>query len=265
MKRFLPPLVLLLLVPGTLWAPGDLVPVYPSGVVWVVDSASSKGVRYLTVRVPLDTADLALHWKREDGTPLCHFHALRDYLSGQGRHLVFAANAGIYARDYTPLGLHVENGREMEPLNRKQGGGNFFLKPNGVFFVKDRKGRVMETEAYAALNMKPDLAVQSGPLLLSNGEIHPRFLPDSDSLYIRSGVGMRSETEAMFVLSLSPVNFNDFALFFRDELKCRDALYLDGALSDFYTSDMGRTGPGGLYVGMLSVSVPDSSGKDVQK
>lgn len=265
MKRFLTPLVLLLLVPGTLWAPGDLVPVFPSGVVWVVDSASSKGVRYLTVRVPLDTADLALHWKREDGTPLCHFHALRDYLSGQGRQLVFAANAGIYARDYTPLGLHVENGREMEPLNRKQGGGNFFLKPNGVFFVKDRKGRVMETEVYAALNIKPDLAVQSGPLLLSNGEIHPRFLPDSDSLYIRSGVGMFSETEAVFVLSLSPVNFNDFALFFRDELKCRDALYLDGALSDFYAPDMGRTGPGGLYVGMLSVSVPKAREDNVLK
>lgn len=265
MKRFLPPLVLLLLVPGTLWAPGDLSPgIMPNGVN-MVDCASSKGVRYLMVQVPLDTADLALHWKREDGTPLCHFHALRDYLSGQGRHLLFAANAGIYARDYTPLGLHVENGREMEPLNRKQGGGNFFLKPNGVFFVKDRKGRVMETEAYAALNIKPDLAVQSGPLLLSNGEIHPRFLPDSDSLYVRSGVGMRSETEAVFVLSLSPVNFNDFALFFRDELKCRDALYLDGALSDFYAPAMQRTGPGGLYVGMLSVSVPVSGKPGVER
>ena len=94
MKRFLPPLVLLLLVPGTLWAPGDVVVSVPQTDV-VITNSQHKGVRYLSVRVPLDTADLALHWKREDGTPLCHFHALRDYLSGQGRFLVFAANAGI--------------------------------------------------------------------------------------------------------------------------------------------------------------------------
>ncbi|MBW7863355.1 MAG: hypothetical protein GX580_00105 [Candidatus Hydrogenedens sp.] len=216
-----------------------------------------KDVPHWVVRVRLDEAPLRLHWKDEKGRPLNNFLCLRDWLGEQGKSLVFATNAGIYARDNTPLGLHVEEGVEMEPLNRKTGGGNFFLKPNGVFFVNpDGTGGVLETEEYAAKAPSPRIAVQSGPLLLRDGAIHPRFIPDSDSLYARNGVGMRSEREAVFVLTRRAVNFNDFALFFRDELGCRDALYLDGALSDMYAPALGSQSPGFAYVGMLAVAVP---------
>jgi uncharacterized protein YigE (DUF2233 family) len=37
------------------------------------------------------------------------------------------------------------------------------------------------------------------------------------------------------------VNFNDFALFFRDSLGCRNALFLDGgAASGLYAPGLGR-------------------------
>ena len=214
------------------------------------------GVSYVVAHVLLDKAPLRLYWKDAAGVPYRNFTALRGALDEKGESLVFATNAGIYARDYTPLGLHVQDGHELEPLNLKNGGGNFFLKPNGVFYVAKGHAGVLSAEDYAASKPQPDLAVQSGPMLLRHGELHPRFIPDSDSRYVRNGVGVISETEAVFVLSEQAVNFNDFALFFRDDLGCKDAIYLDGALSGMYAPAIGRDDPGLTYVGMFGISVP---------
>ncbi|MFC6661842.1 hypothetical protein [Deinococcus multiflagellatus] len=38
------------------------------------------------------------------------------------------------------------------------------------------------------------------------------------------------------MISGAPVNFYSFALFFRDTLRCPDALYLDGSISAFATA-----------------------------
>ena len=214
------------------------------------------GVSYVVARVRVDQAPLHLYWKDAAGIPYRNFATLRGALYEKGESLAFATNAGIYARDYTPLGLHVQDGLELDPLNLKNGGGNFFLKPNGVFYVAKGYAGVLSAEDYAAAKPQPDLAVQSGPMLLRHGELHPRFIPDSDSRYVRNGVGVVSDTEAVFVLSEQVVNFNDFALFFRDELGCKDAIYLDGALSGMYAPAIGRYDPGLAYVGMFGISVP---------
>jgi uncharacterized protein YigE (DUF2233 family) len=229
-----------------------------------VEKREKGGVSYIVARVRVDQASLRLYWKDAAGIPYRNFTALRGALDIKGETLVFATNAGIYARDYTPLGLHVQDGQELEPLNLKTGGGNFFLKPNGVFYVAKGRAGVLSAEDYAAAKPQPDLAVQSGPMLLRQGELHPRFIPDSDSRYMRNGVGVISETEAVFVLSEQAVNFNDFALFFRDELGCKDAIYLDGALSGMYAPAVGREDPGLAYVGMFGISVP-KSGTDSDK
>ena len=221
-----------------------------------VEKREKGGISYIVARVRIDQAPLRLHWKNEAGIPYRNFLALREALDGKGEQLVFATNAGIYARDHTPLGLHVQDGHELEPLNVKNGGGNFFLKPNGVFYVARGHAGVLSTEDYAAAKPQPDLAVQSGPMLLRHGELHPRFIPDSDSCYTRNGVGIISDTEAVFVLSEQAVNFYNFALFFRDELGCRDAIYLDGAISGMYAPTIGREDPGLEYVGMFGISVP---------
>ena len=221
-----------------------------------IEKRARGGVSFVVARVHVDQVSLHLYWKDPSGQPYGNFDNLRRELAERGQKLVFATNAGIYARDCTPLGLHVEDGREMEPLNLKTGGGNFFLKPNGVFYVAKGHVGVLSAEDYAAADIKPDVAVQSGPMLLRNGVLHPRFIPDSDSRYVRNGVGVVSDTEAVFVLSEQPVNFNDFALFFRDELGCKDAIYLDGALSAMYAPAAGREDTGLSYVGMFGVTVP---------
>ncbi len=56
-------------------------------------------------------------------------------------------NAGMYHEDLSPVGLYVEEGREQAILQTGGGEGNFFLKPNGVFFVtRAGKSGVLATE-----------------------------------------------------------------------------------------------------------------------
>ena len=71
-------------------------------------------------------------------------------------------------------------------------------------------------------------------MLVLRGDINPDFNASSKNLYIRSGVGLRKDGVAVFALSRQPVSFYDLAALFRDKLQCRDALYLDGAISEFY-------------------------------
>lgn len=102
----------------------------------------------------------------------------------------------------------------------------------------------------------PRFATQSGPMLVIGGEIHPRFLKDSDSLKRRNGVGVTEEGEAVFVLADTPVRFYDFAAFFRDELKTPNALYLDGTISRLYAPELERNDPGEVMGPIVGVVAP---------
>ena len=57
---------------------------------------------------------------------------------------------------------------------------------------------------------------------------------------IRNGVGVTGST-AVFVISNEPVSFYEFATYFRDQLKCDDALYLDGVVSALFLPKQGRS------------------------
>lgn len=220
-----------------------------------------RHVQYDVVWVDPAQCELRLYWQDESGEALGQFRNLERHLAARGKRLLFAMNSGIYARDHTPLGLHVAEGRELKPLNRRRGGGNFFLKPNGVFYV-DASGAagVLETEAYhEAAGIAPRLAVQSGPLLLEKGAPHPRFIPGSSSRNIRNGVGVDRDGQIVFAISRLPVNFDDFAHCFLEALNCPDALYLDGSLSAMYLPECGRRDRGTEFAGMLAVVAPASA------
>ena len=98
----------------------------------------------------------------------------------------------------------------------------------------------METEAYAASGIQPRLATQSGPMLVIDGKIHPAFLPQSDSLKLRNGVGVDDKGRVVFVVTKGPVRFYEFAVFYRDVLNCRNALFLDGSISSMMVPAWGR-------------------------
>jgi uncharacterized protein YigE (DUF2233 family) len=188
---------------------------------------------------------LKLYWKNTaTGAPFLRFSDLKSALAGRGERLEFATNSGIYTPEYAPLGLHIELGKTLRPLVQSRrantpGGGNFALRPNGVFWTKGGQAGVMETGAFARSTLSPDYATQSGPMLVIGGQIHPEFNARSDSFKVRSGVGVCKGGVVKFAISAAPVNFYSFATFFRDALGCRDALYLDGSISAFYTPELG--------------------------
>jgi uncharacterized protein YigE (DUF2233 family) len=174
------------------------------------------------------------------GAPYGGFAALAQDLERQGRSLAFAMNAGMFDDTLKPIGLYVEKGRLGHKLNRRSGSGNFHLKPNGVFFIENGKPQVMETEAYAKGRHVPEFATQSGPMLVVNGAIHPKFSADGTSRKRRNGVGVAEDGTVVFAITEGYENFYDFARLFRDGLNCRNALFLDGSVSSLYDADSGR-------------------------
>ena len=88
-------------------------------------------------------------------------------------------------------------------------------------------------------------------MLVIKGELHPKLLPESDSTYVRNGVGVSADgTRAVFAISNDAVNFHSFARFFRDGLGLPDALYFDGNISRLYAPSLGRH-DGGFPMGPI--------------
>lgn len=218
-------------------------------------------IHFRVVTLELAKADLGLHWRDpEIGQPFGSIHALQAWGTAHGRTLLFAANAGIYDAHGEPLGLYVENGKTIKALNTAHGNpaaGNFSLLPNGVFAI-DAKGRasVQTTAAYAAAHAQARVATQSGPMLVIDGKLNPEFDATSDSMKWRSGVCAPQHDTVVFAVSTGPVNFHTFASLFRDKLGCRDALYLDGTLSQIYVDGNYYGAPAFMvkaYAGMFAV------------
>ena len=134
--------------------------------------------------------------------------------------LVFATNAGMYQSDRSPLGLCVENGRELVRANTAAGAGNFYIKPNGIFYVSGDSASILETRHFLKQRPLVDIGTQSGPMLVINGAINTTFLPSSNSRKLRNGVGIQDSHRVVFAISNDIVTFNEFARFFRDLFHC---------------------------------------------
>lgn len=145
-----------------------------------------------------------------------------------------AVASGMYHAGRVPVGLHIEGGEELAPIERRALDGNFGLQPNGVFAVGADGPRVVVTEAWSG---DAAFATQSGPMLVIDGALHPAFNEDSPSKRIRHGVGVDGAGRTYWVISEQPVRFHDLATFFRDGLGCPDALYLDGTVSRLAVRD----------------------------
>ena len=173
--------------------------------------------------------------------------------------VAFAMNAGMFDDDGRPIGLAVVDGRQLHAINMRDGGGNFHLKPNGVFLVRrDGTAAAVTSEAYA---QSPNIAfaTQSGPMLVIDGAIHPKFDADGESRFIRNGVGIGPGGRALFVISNEVVSFGKLARFFRDGLKAKDALYFDGSVSSLWDPANGRM-DAGVPLGPMIVALKPVQG-----
>lgn len=205
-----------------------------------VDCVTSKdSPAYTTCRVARGES-LRLFYAEEQGARYETFLRLQSSLARQQKKLVFAMNAGMFHPDMKPVGLLVIDGREIAPINRATGSGNFYLQPNGVFLIDARGARVLATDEYR--ERTPSFATQSGPMLLHRGQIPDTaaFRASSRSTRIRNGVCVPDKDQAIFVISEGEVTFREFALYFRDVLGCSEALYLDGAISSLFAAQLAR-------------------------
>lgn len=198
-----------------------------------VSCLTHKQVGYSVVRVNLKAASVKMLWRNPAGVS---YGSLSEAYRQFGDDLLAVTNAGIYAENKTPLGLHIESGKQLQPLNLDNGEGNFYWKPNGVFYVTDDGAGVMESESFNSLDKQSGIseATQSGPLLVIKGEVNPNLKPDSQSLYVRNGIGVKSADEIYILISEDEVNLYDFAFVFANQLNCPNALYLDGCVSQMY-------------------------------
>lgn len=211
-----------------------------------------EGTPYTVCEVAPREERLRLFLNDAEGRPYGSFAAVE----AEHGPLAFAMNAGMYHGDRSPVGLFRQDGMEVAPLATREGPGNFGMLPNGLLCLNGEGAFVLEARAFAAGGVACDSATQSGPLLLLDGEIHPRFIPDSDSRYVRNGVGTSEDgSRAVFAISDRAVNFWDFARFFRDGLGLPDALYFDGSVSRLHAPALGRSDfgvPMGPIVGLLT-------------
>lgn len=223
--------------------------------VWAVscEDLTHQGRSFTACTVDPTVEDLRLFLRDTDGNILGNFVNInRDLDAGA---LAFGMNAGMYHDDRAPVGHYVQNGIEQMRVIPNAGPGNFGLLPNGVFCITDASAQVYETLAY--LDQTPTCrdATQSGPMLVIDGALHPRFLADSTSRYVRNGVGASRQGDlAVFVISNEPVTFYEFGTLYRDKLGLPNALYFDGNVSRLHAPSLGRSDPGfrlGPIVGVV--------------
>lgn len=209
---------------------------------------SFEGASYTVCEVQAGE-DLRLFHSGPDGA-YGSFRKVDEALAAEGKALGFAMNAGMYHRDLAPVGLYVEDGIERSGIVTSDGPGNFGLLPNGVFCI-DGAFRVIESRTFKRDRPDCRYATQSGPMLVVDGELHPKLLPGSDSTFIRNGVGVSEDGQrAIFAISNDEVNFHSFARFFRDELGLFEALYFDGNISRLYAPELARH-DGGFPMGPI--------------
>jgi uncharacterized protein YigE (DUF2233 family) len=211
-----------------------------------------EDARYTICSFDLTTTDVRVFWRKPDGAPYRTFAGLAQDLSTRGVALTFAINGGMFQDDFSPVGLFVENGVALRPVNRASAPArllpvpNFYKQPNGVFYIAGGKAAIVTTDRYVKDRPKADFATQSGPMLVIDGKLHPAFRAGSLDQTRRSGVGVQSATQVVFVLSDDAVNFDEFARLFRDRLGCANALFLDGGFAPgIYAPELGRNDPPG--------------------
>ncbi len=213
-----------------------------------------QGHSYTTCAADPAQDEIRLFLNRPDGAVLGSFGAVEQQV-GTGR-LLMAMNAGMYHPDRRPVGYYVQDSQKQARLLTGASAGNFGLLPNGVFCIENDRARVIETLTFAQTNPACRDATQSGPMLVIDGQLHPRFLRNSTSRYIRNGVGTTNGGDkVVFAISNDPVSFYEFGTFFRDYLRLPQSLYFDGKISRLFAPALGRNDLGfqlGPIVGVVA-------------
>ena len=209
--------------------------------------------RFVSYIVDTKKQDIKLYWKDDNQKNFKSILNLKTWLDNKHQELLFAMNGGMYKQDNSPQGLFIENQRTLTPLDTTSGNGNFYLKPNGVFYITTNNIPFICRTANFTDNGQIKYATQSGPMLIIDGQIHPAFNEGSTNLNIRNGVGILPDNKIIFAMSKKEINFYDFADYFKS-LGCNNALYLDGLVSRTYLPEKKWTQTDGNFGVIIGVT-----------
>ncbi len=214
--------------------------------------------RILSYTVDTKKQNLQFYWKNDNGEILGSIKNLKTYVESKNMTLNFAMNGGMYMEDLKPLGLYIQDGKKLKNINKAEGNGNFYLKPNGVFYItNDNAPYISKTSDFESNNIK--YATQSGPMLVINGQIHSSFKKGSTNINIRNGVGILPGNKVVFAISKTEINFYDFAKYFQ-QLGCKNALYLDGFVSRMYLPEKKWIQTDGNFGVIIGVTTKNKNG-----
>ena len=204
-----------------------------AGLFAVAQQPQHTDDRFVSYIVDVKKQDLRLYWKDDRQEIFKSIQNLKNWLEKKHKKLVFAMNGGMYKKDNSAQGLFIENQKVITALDTTTAQGNFYLKPNGVFYIRVDHFPVICSTTKFINNGKLKYATQSGPMLVIDGQIHSAFKAGSTNLNIRNGVGILPDNRVLFAMSKQEMNFYDFANYFKS-MGCKNALYLDGLVSRTY-------------------------------
>ena len=194
--------------------------------------ADNKNDNFIEYIVNPKKQNIKLFWKNDKKENFVSISNLKSWLNKNKKELVFACNGGMYHKGYVPVGLFIENKIKQTKIDTTSNQGNFYLKPNGIFYItNDNSAGVCQTEKFIDKNIK--YATQSGPMLVIDGQIHPSFKEGSTHVNIRNGVGILPNNSVIFAMSKNDINLYDFAKYFK-EMGCKNALFFDAFVSRTY-------------------------------
>jgi uncharacterized protein YigE (DUF2233 family) len=214
---------------------------------------TNKDDRFVSFMVDPQKEDLKFYWKNDKQENFKSIQNLKEWLDRNHKILVFAMNGGMYQKDNSPQGLFIENLEQKAPLDTTSGNGNFYLKPNGVFYITINNLPSIVTTSNFIDNGKVKYATQSGPMLVIDGQIHSAFKKGSTNLNIRNGVGILPNNKIIFAMSKKEINFYEFAEYFQ-KMGCKNALYLDGFVSRTYLPEQNWTQTDGNFGVIIGIT-----------
>ena len=207
-----------------------------TAAIWIYQYNHPGPADIVSTSFKPENVNISLYWKNNGGEVFENIGELNEDLQSKGKKLLYATNGGMFYKNLDPMGLFIENGKTIKQLNTKIltiDIPNFYLQPNGVFYISDDKQAGICITSKFIKHLKAKYATQSGPMLIINGEINPIFEPKSTNYEIRNGVGILPNNEIIFAISKNRVRFYDFAKYFKDK-GCTNALFLDGYVSKVY-------------------------------
>jgi len=79
--------------------------------------------QFITYKVDAKKSDLRLYWKNDKNELFNSLGNLKTWVESKNKKLLFAMNGGMYMENRSPLGLYIENTKQLKRLNTSRGSG----------------------------------------------------------------------------------------------------------------------------------------------